>query len=61
MKKILKIKLCPEIELKLLGTIFGCPIYIDLARERNNEKKMHKFLMVSKVLISLFNAPKEEK
>ena len=54
----LSLKLNAEIELKQLGSVLGCPVYMDLSGV-TDERKFHNFLMAQKMLADFFNPPEE--
>lgn len=53
-------KLNADLELKLLGNIMGCDIYVDMAKELHDEDKFQKWLMVQKMMADYFNPPEKE-
>lgn len=53
-------KLNADFELKLLGTVRGLPIYVDMSKELLDEYKLQRFLIVQKIMADFFNPPEEE-
>lgn len=53
-------KLNADLELKLIGSIMGCDVYVDMAKELHDEDKFQQWLIVQKMMADFFNPKKVE-